>query len=111
MLSKKGEFATNQKIVDNSDEPWKSYVGLMKIKEDLVYDKNSGELIDYVNLDKVGNEMLNFENNSKGKSKSEVAKYLLVLMMRGICTQLTFPLASFASTSIIADVLYPIVWN
>ena len=47
------ELARKQKMVDNSDRPWKSYVGLLfdeiKIKEDLVYDKHSGELIGYVN--------------------------------------------------------------
>jgi hypothetical protein len=37
----------------------------IKVKSELVYDKNSGELIGYCNLDKVGNQIMEFENCSK----------------------------------------------
>ena len=98
----------------NKEEDWKSYTGLLfdeiKIKADLVYDKHSGELIGYVNLDKIGNDMLDFANQCEN-GQDNIAKYMLVLMVRGMCTRLTFPLAGFATQSITADFLYPIIWK
>ena len=45
-----------KKDMYNPDEPWRTYVGILfdeiKVKSELVYDKNSGELIGYYNLDK-----------------------------------------------------------
>ncbi|CAC5368332.1 THAP9 [Mytilus coruscus] len=72
-------------------DPWKNYVGLLfdeiKVKSDLVYDKHSGELIGYCNLDKVGNQIMNFERIMKDTSTTEtdadIAKYMLVLMRTG----------------------------
>ena len=102
----------------HSDEPLKSYVGILfdeiKVKSDLVYDKHTGELIGYCNLDKVGNQIMDFERSSKNSSTendADVAKYMLVLMVRGVVTDLKFPLAGFARLSISADFLYPIVWK
>ncbi|CAC5389786.1 THAP9 [Mytilus coruscus] len=100
-------------------DPWKNYVGLLfdeiKVKSDLVYDKHSGELIGYCNLDKVGNQIMNFERIMKDTSTTEtdadIAKYMLVLMVRGVATDLKFPLAGFATLSITADFLYPIIWK
>lgn len=41
----------------------------------------------------------------------ELAKYVLVLFVRGIATYLQFPLAHFATGGISADILYPIIWE
>ncbi|XP_076084495.1 uncharacterized protein LOC143055247 [Mytilus galloprovincialis] len=96
------------------DEQWKSYVGLLfdevKVKEDLVYDKNTGELVGYVDLDSVGNQILEIEKVTNNTS-SKLAKFMLVLMVRGVTTSLKFPFAAFATTSITADFLYPIIWK
>ena len=82
----------------------KCYVGIlfdeMKIKADLVYDKHSGELIGYCNLDKVGNQMLEM---SAKDDESEIAEQVLDLMLRGITTDLKFPLACFSTKSLTAD--------
>lgn len=83
------------------DEQWKSYVGLLfdevKVKEDLVYDKNTGELVGYVDLDSVGNQILEIEKLTNNTS-SKLAKFMLVLMVRGVTTSLKFPFAAFATT-------------
>jgi hypothetical protein len=80
---------------DNPDEPWRTYVGILfdeiKVKSELVYDKNSGELIGYCNLDKVGNQIMEFEKCSNTDCESDVAKCMLVVMVRGITTDLKFP--------------------
>jgi hypothetical protein len=95
-------------------EEWHSYCGILfdevKVKEDLVYNKYSGELIGYCNLDNIGNTIMDLENTLLSR-ESTVAKYVLVLMVRGIVTSLKFPLAAFATQSISADFLYPILWT
>ena len=89
-------------------------VGLLQdevhVKSDLVYDKHTGDLIGYVNLDGVGNDLHDLQNIVKDK-KSVVAKAVLVVMVRGIFTRLKFPLAHYATASITADFLYPIIWD
>ena len=96
-------------------EPWRNFVGLLfdeiKIKSDLVYDKHSGELIGYCNLDKVGNQIMDFEKFCKESTDADIAKYMLVVMVRGVTSDLKFPLAGFSTQSITADFLYPIIWK
>lgn len=93
----------------------KNYVGVLfdeiKIKEDLVYDKHTGELIGYCNLDSIGNQLMNLESLVKDNKKNELAKYMLVVMVRSITSSLKFPLAGFATNSITADFIYPIIWK
>lgn len=93
---------------------FKSYTGIIfdeiQIKQDLVYDKHTGELIGYCNLDAVGNELLELEKATTNFS-SELAKCMLVIMVRGVATSLKFPLAGFATNSITADFPYPIIWK
>lgn len=91
----------------------KSYVGLLqdeiKIKSDLVYQKSTGELVGYVNLDNITNELLNLEEvNGTGKS---LASSLLVVMVRGISTSLCYPLASYATKLLAGSMLYNILWE
>lgn len=76
-----------------------------------MYDKHTGELFGYCNLDVVGNELLELEKATTNAS-SELAKCMLVIMVRGVATSLKFPLATgFATNSITADFLYPIIWK
>ena len=67
---------------------WQQYVGLLhdeiKIKADLVSNKHSGELIGFMNLDDVGNVVLIMEE----QRPQELAKYVLVLFVHGIATDL-----------------------
>jgi hypothetical protein len=110
---------TNQLITEihskSFTDNWQQYVGLLhdeiKIKADLVYNKHSGELIGFMNLDDVGNAVLNMEQNMDEQRPQELAKYVLVLFVRGIATDLQFPLAHFATGGISADILYPIIWE
>ena len=56
----------NEFKVDEVAE-WQKYVGLVfdeiKVKEGIVYNKNSGEIIGYVNLSEVTNQLLNSRGN------------------------------------------------
>ncbi|VDI57253.1 Hypothetical predicted protein [Mytilus galloprovincialis] len=68
------------------------------------------ELIGYVNIDYVGNQIPEIEKLTNNTS-SKLAKFMLVLMVRGVTTSLKFPFAAFATTNITADFLYPIIWK
>ncbi|CAC5412162.1 THAP9 [Mytilus coruscus] len=97
------------------EENYKNYVGLLfdeiRIKEDLVYDKHTGELIGYCDLDSISNQIMNLEKAVNDSKPTQVAKFMLVIMVRGITTNLKFPFAGFATNSITADFLYPIFWK
>jgi len=89
-------------------------VGLLqdeiRIKSDLVYDRHSGELIGFIDLGDVGNDLLQIQQVKKKESKS-LARYVLVLMVRGISTNLKFPLAHFSTNGVTSDQLFSILWQ
>nr|XP_034339030.1 uncharacterized protein LOC117693074 [Crassostrea gigas] len=92
----------------------RSFVGVLfdevKIKEDLVYDKHSGEIVGYVNLGEISNQLYELERVIQKKTPA-VAKCILVIMVRGVTSDLKFPFAAFATVGITADFLYPIIWK
>ena len=101
-------------ILGLHNENWKSYVGLLqaeiRIKSGLVYDRFTGELVGYIDLDKFGNSLTDLENEIHEK-QPELARYMLVVMVQGIASKLKFPLAAFATDGITADLLYGIMWK
>ena len=66
----------------------------MKILSNLVFDKVSGELIGYTDL---GDPDINFGTLEK---VDELASHALVFFVRGICTDLKFSLAYFATSGV-----------
>ncbi|KAK3102877.1 hypothetical protein FSP39_014589 [Pinctada imbricata] len=73
-------------------KPWRNCDGILfddiNITADKVYDKYSGELIDYCILDKVGNQILAFENQSKAScyfSQARCHDKTLVVHSLGHC--------------------------
>ena len=91
---------------------YRKFVGIvideMKVKEGIVYNKYNGEVIGFTNIGDVNNDLLRLEQEG---SRPFVAKYLLVLMVRGTLFNLTFPYAHFTSEGITADLLFPIIWE
>lgn len=85
---------------------FKSYTGILfdkiKIKPDLVYDKHTGDLIGFCNLDAVGNELLEL-----GKATTNLCIFFLSWWEESLKLQL----AGFVIKSITADFLYPIIWK
>lgn len=53
----------------------------VKIKEDLVYDKHSGEIVGYVKLGDINNQLYELERVIRQKTQA-VAKCILVIMVR-----------------------------
>ena len=84
----------------------------MKIKADLVYNKASGKLIGFVDLDSVTNEIEKLERLcSKDVPDKEIATHVMAVMVRGIYTNLLFTIAYFPTKAITSDIIFPIAWN
>ena len=77
----------------------------MKIMSNLVFDKVTGELIGYVDL---GDPNVNFATLDKADA---VATHALVFLVMGVCTDLKFSLAYFATNGITATQLMPLFWE
>ena len=81
----------------------------VRIKEQLVYDKHNCEIIGFVNLGDVNNELLEMERAEKGDMQQCMAKNMLVFMVRGLFLKLEFPYAQFPCSSLSGEVMYPLV--
>ena len=101
----------------NSMQEWQKYVGVVfdevKIKEGIVYDKESCSVMGFVDLGSVSNAFLNYERSMKGNDHvtHSVATHMLVFMVRGIFIRLNFPYAQYPTSDVSAGLLYPIVWE
>ena len=80
----------------------------VKIKVGIVYDKNEGGIIGFTDLGDVNNTLLKFEGIN---NKSNVAKEMLVFMVRGLFIKLRLPYAQYPTQGITADYLFPLVWE
>ena len=84
----------------------------MKIKEDLVFDKNTCQLIGFTDLGDINNHLDNFERHcSSNNTSSDVATHMLMFMVRGLCSHLEYPYAQFPTRGATADSLFSIVWE
>ena len=77
----------------------------MKIQEDLVWDKHTGDLIGYVDL---GNTELNYATLKKS---DEVASHVLVFLVGSIVNPMKFTLANFGTKNVTALQLFPLFWK
>ena len=86
----------------------------MHIKEGLLYNKHSGELVGYCDLGETNNHLLGLEQeylNSDHVGTSKLASTMMVLMVRSLFTSFTFPYASFASSHLTGEQLVPIYYE
>ena len=82
------------------------------IKDDLIYDKHSRALVGFVNLGDTNNHLLKFESSlSSDDHMPSLANSMLVLMVRGLFSKLTFPYAQFACCKLSSDLLVDPVWE
>ena len=77
----------------------------IKIQEDLVFDKHSGELIGFVDL---GDPQLNY---STFKNVSTLASHCMVFYLRGLSSDLKFSFAYFATNTVTATQLFTLFWQ
>ena len=69
----------------------------MHIREDLVYNKHSGELIGLMNLGDINSHLLRFARSlsDEDQQMEPLAKTMFTIMVRGLFTRLQFPYAQF----------------
>ena len=80
----------------------------MHIKEDLVYNKHTGELVGFVNLGDINTHLLKYEQSLSGEDPQTepLAKSMFTIMVCGLFNQLQFPYAQFPCKSISGNLLY-----
>ena len=78
---------------------------IMKIMSNLVLDKITGELIGFTDL---GDLELNYAVLEK---VNEIATHALAFLVCGVCTDLKFCLAHFATTGVTSAQLMPTFWQ
>ena len=88
----------------------------MYIKEKLVYNKSTGDLVGYCDIGDINNHLIQLEkeytHTNAGTAKHDtLAKTMMVLMVRGLFTNFTFPYASFASSTLTGEQLIPIFYE
>ena len=72
----------------------------MKIQEDLVWDKHTGELIGFVDL---GDMKLNYA--------TVLATHILVFLVKSVVNPLSYNFATFAITGITSYQIFPLFWK
>ena len=87
----------------------------MYIRQDLVYDKHTGNLIGFTSLGDIGDHLSEFERSlAEGAttlSGPRLAKTIYVFMVRGLFNKLQFPYAQFPCSSVTAQQLYDPFWE
>lgn len=87
----------------------------MHIKEGLVFSKSTGELVGYVDVGDINNHLMRLEKEYTDKNgevvQNTLAKTMMVLMIRGLFLNFTFPYASFASSNLTGEQLIPIFYE
>jgi hypothetical protein len=91
------------------------YVVLMldevSIKDDLVYDKVTGELVGFVNIGNDVDDCHVIRNKEENIKTANVATHALVFMVTSIASRLKFSLGYFATTTATADQLFLLMWK
>ena len=101
-VSKCPEFKKN--VVIMMDE--------MYIKEDLVFNKVSGELVGFSNLGDINSHLLKFQSSLEEEdSQEQLAKTMLVFMVRRLFSSLEFPYVQLPCTTITGDLLFDPLWE
>lgn len=80
------------------------------IQEDLVYHRLSSQLIGFINLGEVNQQISNLEI-ATSESFPQVSTRILTLMVRGIFSNLHFPLANFPMTGLSSVSLHDVLWE
>ena len=85
----------------------------MYIKEGLVYEKSTGALIGFSDLGGVIQQLNEHENLVAGNGWRfrQLAKTMMVIMVRGVFTDIAFPYAQFPMASPKGSDLFPLIWR
>ncbi|KAK3924597.1 Transposable element P transposase [Frankliniella fusca] len=112
------KFDRISKEVEKYSEEYKKMHTLIfdeiHISQKLVYMKSTGQLVGYVNLTEVEEEMKALSDFVSGKTKNEerpVASKILAFMVKGICTKVKDVCAVYTTDVLTKEGLYERVWE
>ena len=87
----------------------------MKIKEDVVYNHHSGQIVGFTNIGEANNDIMSITREMATTSDTlaveAIATHVMGFMVQGICSSLKFPLAHYPTKNLTGDQLYGIVWE
>lgn len=84
----------------------------VKVREGLIFDKHACELIGFMDLGDINNDLNRLEEECQSAPVgSAIATHMLLFMVRGMFNKVKFPYAHFATKTITADTLFPLVWE
>lgn len=84
----------------------------VKVKEDLVYDKHTANLMGFVRIGDINDHLLKVEKSKESETlRPQLATHVLTFMVSGLFSDLEYPYASFQCTCITGDQLYSLVWG
>ena len=76
------------------------------IRDDLVYDKHNRKFVWFVNLSGTNNCLLDFKSSLMGSTTHrQLAKSMLVLIVRGLFARINFPYSQFACNTLTGELL------
>ena len=86
----------------------------MHIRQDIVFDRHSGQIIGFANLGDNNQHLLDFEQSlatSSTHSTPKRTKTMAVFMVHGLFSKLWFPCAQFPLADLTGDLLYDVFWE
>lgn len=85
----------------------------MRIREDLVFDKHTGAMVGFANLGDINDHLVHFEKSltDDRPATSQLAKTMVVFMVRGLFSKPQFPYAQFPCASLSGELLYDPFWE
>jgi len=104
----------------SSCEEHEKYVGIlideMHIRKELIYSKHKGSLTGFANLGDINEQMLHFERSLDSDSeethpRDNVAKTMMVFMVKGLFSPLAFPYVFFPCAKVSGDLLHKPLWD
>lgn len=113
-LSRMSNFCREAKI--NTIPEYQKFVCLVfdevKVKEDLVYDKHTANLLGFVRIGDINDHLVKVEKSKESETlRPQLATHVLTFMVSGLFSDLEYPYASFPCTCITGDQLYSLVWG
>ncbi|XP_019855057.1 PREDICTED: uncharacterized protein LOC109583952 [Amphimedon queenslandica] len=84
----------------------------MHIREDLVYNKHTGNLVGFTDIGDINNHLMRFKKSLDSENTPPpLAKSMVSFMVKGLFTSLKFPYAQFPCVSLVGEQLFPLFWE
>lgn len=86
----------------------------MHVKQELVYDKSTGELVGFVNLGDLNTHLLALEksmSSSPNESSEVLVSTVMAFMVKGLFSCLEFPYAHFPCRNLTGDLMFEPFWE